>query len=292
MLMQVALTSEANSVGFSELATVSAALQKQVLRDFSPIWDVQATVDPFADLDDVPLGYWPVIIVPEVAQGAGVHLDRNGQPYALVEAGSSWSLTASHEVLEMLADPFGNRLIAGYSPRVDQGRVEFLVEVCDPSEDDDYAYTSNGVLVSDFYTPNYFDPEPATGVRYSFTDSIKSPRSVLPGGYLSWHDPVSDQWFQLVHFGAEPEFRDLGQITGQGSLRALIDSATPEIRRLCRLDMKRHSMVACKRARTANIASEVPRAALLRAQISAVTNGPPKPRTNNWKKKSVRGKTK
>ena len=37
-----------------------------------------------------------------------------------------WSLTASHECLEMLADPFGNRLIAGDSPKPDQGRVQIL----------------------------------------------------------------------------------------------------------------------------------------------------------------------
>jgi len=67
-----------------------------------------------------------VIIVADVKGAAGVHLDRNGQPFALVEYGQGWwSLTASHETLEMLADPWGNRLIAGNSPKPDQGRVEF-----------------------------------------------------------------------------------------------------------------------------------------------------------------------
>ena len=36
----------------------------------------------------------------------GIHLDDNGQPYALVRRTPSWTLAASHEVLEMLADPF------------------------------------------------------------------------------------------------------------------------------------------------------------------------------------------
>ena len=31
----------------------------------------------------------------------------------------------------MLVDPFGNRLVAGASPKLDQGRVSFLVEVSD-----------------------------------------------------------------------------------------------------------------------------------------------------------------
>ena len=46
----------------------------------------------------------------------------------------------------------------------------------------------NGVLVSDFYTPHYFDPMKAPGVRYSFTGKITGPRVVLRGGYLSWKE--------------------------------------------------------------------------------------------------------
>jgi hypothetical protein len=45
----------------------------------------------------------------------------------------------------MLVDPSGNRLVAGDSPKTDQGRVSFLVEVCDPSEAADFAYSANGV---------------------------------------------------------------------------------------------------------------------------------------------------
>ena len=57
----------------------------------------------------------------------------------------------------MLVDPFGDKLKAGDSPKADQGRVLFLVEVSDPSEAKEFAYTVNGVLVSDFYTPSFFD---------------------------------------------------------------------------------------------------------------------------------------
>src|SRR5262249_52021088 len=136
--------------------------------------------------------------------------------------------TASHEALEMLADPFGNRLVAGDSPKADQGRVEFLVEVCDPSEAAQFGYTVNGLTLSDFYTPSYFDPVATPGVRYSYTGAIKEPRSVLRGGYLSWHDLVSDEWWQERFFdGAEPEFVNLGKLTQKGqSLRAQIDRLT------------------------------------------------------------------
>src|SRR5207302_11305671 len=102
----VALTMDGVPLSASALTKVAAALAKQVLRDFSPIWGVTATVDPFTQLDDVPVDYWPVIVTKNVQGAAGYHEDQNGQPFALVELDSDWSLTASHECLEMLADPF------------------------------------------------------------------------------------------------------------------------------------------------------------------------------------------
>jgi len=229
LLAQVALVSEVSELAFRTVARFAAALQKQVSRDFTPAWGMKSTVDAFASLEEVPVGYWPIIVVKDVQGAEGFHTDEKGQPYALVRYSPSWSLTASHECLEMLGDSFGNRLIAGQSPHPDQGRVEFLVEVCDPSESARYAYTVNGVLVSDFYTPRYFDPIPAAGVQYSFTGAITKPREVLPGGYLSWHEPVTNHWWQLIYFKQEPEFVDLGvidQAMGK-SIREIIDQRTP-----------------------------------------------------------------
>ena len=74
--------------------------------------------------------------------------------------------------------------------------MEFLVEVCDPSEAAEFGYTVNDILVSDFYTPRFFDPALDTQARYSFTGAITKPRQILRGGYVSWHDPVSNHWWQ------------------------------------------------------------------------------------------------
>lgn len=226
-VQEVALVSETRRVKARELMTVTAAIQKQAARDFAPIWQVPATIDCFDRLEDVPIGYWPVIIRDDIgfAGAAGVHLDDRGQPFALVQHDPQWSLTASHEVLEMLADPFGSRLIAGDSIMKGQGRVEYLVEVCDPSEAAEFGYTANGVLVSDFYTPAYFDPLPSPSVRYSFTGAIANPREVPRGGYLSWHNPQDDHWYQARFFGAKLEFVDLGTFSGAdaNSLREWVD---------------------------------------------------------------------
>ena len=233
IIQQLALVSESKLVGLGDVMRVAAALQKQASRDLAPIWNISATVDAFEKLEDVPIGYWPMIVKDNIgfSGAAGIHLDKDRQPFALITSASdldSWSLTASHESLEMLVDPFGDRLIAGDSPKDGQGRVSFLVEVSDPSEAAEFAYTCNGILVSDFYTPRFFDPIVSPGVRYSFTGAITEPRQVLSGGYLSWVDSTTGHWWQEIWFGgAESQFRDIGPLDATaGSLRSQIDRIT------------------------------------------------------------------
>ena len=264
--VHLALVSKAQAIGLGELLVVSAAIQKQLTRDFGPIWNVEATIDEFLSLEDLPVDYWPIFVVDTFERG-GQHRDRNNQPYALVAAAANWSVVASHEALEMLADPSGNRLVAGASPMPGQGRVSFLVEVCDPCQLEENAYTVNGVFVSDFYTPNYFDPMASTGVRYSFSGAVTAPRQVLPGGYLSWLEPSSGDWFQENRFAAHPEFKNFGPIKPlSGSIRAAVNQLTPrENLALHPADLEyssRHSAARAS-ARTASIA----RAAMLEACI-------------------------
>jgi len=228
MVVYVALVSRAQGISQTALSRVASAIQKQVLRDFGPIWGIQATVDSFPRLEDVPLGAWPIVVLENISGGAlGYHVDSHGQPYALVKHTAGWEQTVSHEALEMLADPFGNRVVAAQSVKPGQGRVRYLLEVCDPSEDATYGYTVNGMLVSDFYTPHFFDPVKNIGVRYSFTGAISSPRTILRGGYLSWLDPVSRHMWQQVWFGATKQFRDLGPVDAKArALRAQVDRLT------------------------------------------------------------------
>jgi hypothetical protein len=228
MLCHVALVSKAKGVSQTAVSHVAAAVQKQVLRDFGPIWNVQASVDSFPKVENVPLGAWTVMVLDDIHDSAlGYHVDTHGQPYALVKHTDGWEQTVSHEILEMLADPFGNRVVAAQSVKPSQGRVRYLVEVCDPSEDASYGYTVNGLLLSDFYTPHFFDPVRNKGVRYSFTGAITAPLTILRGGYLTWLDPVSKHMWQQVWFGSRRSYRDLGPTdTSTGSLRAHVDRAT------------------------------------------------------------------
>ncbi|MGY4661159.1 hypothetical protein ACVWZ9_001953 [Pseudomonas chlororaphis] len=208
LIKQIALVSQTPAVSLDEVLKISAALQKQVSRDFQSIWDIRATVDAFSRVEDVPDGYWHIIIRDDIGYpgAGGIHLDRNGQPYALVDSSAGTPIVCSHELLEMLVDPFGNRMISSNSIKPDQGRVRYLVEVCDPSEHEDFGYDVNGIRLSDFYTPNFFSPVASSGTRYSFTGAIEAPRQVLKGGYISWMDPETDLWWQGKNRGTEVEF--------------------------------------------------------------------------------------
>jgi hypothetical protein len=202
------------------------------------VWQINATVDAFEALEAVPVDYWPVIIRDDIQEPgtAGYHTDDHGQPFSLVQADPGWELTASHEALEMLADPFGSRTLAGTpppgspAPIASFSRVVYLVEVCDPCETDNYAYEVNGVHLSDFITPHYYDPNGATGVQYSFRGNIKEPHTVLEGGYVSFGNPVDNHWYQIIVQNGRSQVRDLGIIrTTQGkSLRELVDRIVRE----------------------------------------------------------------
>jgi len=269
----LALVADTKKITPSQLTKVAAALQKQATRDFGPLWDIQANVSGFARLQDVPTDYWPVIVRDDIKTpgAAGVHEDKNRQPFALVQFSDAWSLTASHETLEMLADPFGNRLVAGKSPKRAQGRVNFLVEVCDPSEDQQFAYTVNGVTVSDFYTPHFFDPVSESNVRYSYTGAVKGPRTILQGGYLSWGVPETNEWFQMIWFDtAKPVFRSLGVLSGTGSLRATIDRLTPTPLKTTKLPTESPLRAAARDAFQEVGDSSVGRAKFLRKQIEEI----------------------
>jgi hypothetical protein len=221
----IALVSESRKVRIADLMAVAAALQKQVTRDFGPIWGVQANIAAFESRKDVPVDYWSIVIRDDIdrPEAAGYHEDDLGQPGALVRLTDDWSVTASHELLEMLADPWGRHLVAGPSPNRSDERVKFLVEVCDPCSDS--SYNVNSIGVSDFYTPRFFDPIVAPNVRYSYTGAIKAPRQVLKGGYLTWYAPASRTWWHRTWFkgakASDAEIPTPAIVTG--NIRAAID---------------------------------------------------------------------
>src|SRR5205807_10198179 len=126
-----------------------------------------------------------------------------------------WTATASHVLLGLLADPFGNRMIAASSPdRAKGGQVNLLVEVADPVQGQENDYEIDGVRVSDFVTPAFFSNGNEKGAQYDIKGHLKEPLKVGRDGFLSWVDDKGE-WYQATWFGSgtkQPEIRTLGKL--------------------------------------------------------------------------------
>jgi hypothetical protein len=251
----------------AELTPVASALTLQLQRDVMPIWGVNASVTALPDARHIPAGVWPLFIVDKLPPDeGGFHLTKNNQPYAKIVKGNTWTLDASHETIEMVIDPQGSRLHAANAIAVGHGgftdapgKFEYLVEACDPCEDQAFAYLVDDVLVSDFITPHFYDPVHASGVRYSFSGAITRPRQVLENGYLSWLNPAEGEVQQARFFDNTPQIVDLGP--ANGALRQFSDSKTRTVDRLVQTPPG-HPKVRAREARAAALAA----AAELRAR--------------------------
>jgi hypothetical protein len=237
-VIQVGLVDKTGALDPALVQAAAASLNIQVMRDLPQWWPITATVQYLPNPKKIPVGVWPVFLVAKLPPGeGGVHLDKNNQPYSLVIGtpdSNDWTIDASHETLEMLVDPSGNRLqasraikIVGNDVQDAPGEFEYLVEACDPCEANQYAYSIQGIAVSDFITPHFYDPVATAGTRYSFGGHITRPRQILPGGYISFVDPQKDEIEQILFLGAKPVLRDLGP-AGGNSLRAFVDGKTYE----------------------------------------------------------------
>jgi len=236
------------------MQAVAAALTIQVTRDLPQFWNVQATVTYEPNASKIPPGVWPVFLVKSLPPGeGGFHLDQHNQPYAKVIASPTsdeWTIDASHETLEMLVDPNGNRLQPSTSIQIENGKIvdgtgqfAYLVEACDPCEADNFAYPIQGVAVSDFLTPHFYEPVVTPGTRYSFTGAIKAPRQILPGGYISWVNQQSNEMQQLLWVDPTkaPQIVNLGPASG-ASLREWVDNYMAESAGKTTVRADRHSL--------------------------------------------------
>jgi hypothetical protein len=239
--VHIALVDESNAITADDLTACAGALNEQIQADFAPIWKVAATVGAYPV---APAGTWAVIVKEQLDQpGAlGYHTDSNNQPVSYIELTQDWTVTASHETMEMLADPWGNRMHSAILPwameidyvafglSTQHSRVHYLLEVADPCEA--VKYSVGGVDMSDFLLPYWYRTElVGCNEHYSHAGGCIHPRQVADGGYVSFCNDAGE-WFQVFNDAGAMSIQDLGKFSRAefGSLREFADHHAREFR--------------------------------------------------------------
>lgn len=208
-MIYIDVINESTEASDKTIKWLLAALQKQIVRDFEPIWGYTATLI-FIPKGVKPSPYhWQLIFLDNADQAGalGYHdLTQAGLPLGKVfirtaeENQSAWSETASHEVLEMLGDPYANSATIVLSTNTTG--IAYAYEVCDACEGEDYGYVINDFKVSNFVTPSWFNPDAAliqTTQKYDFMGHITKPLQLLPGGYIGIYKiPNTNGWEQSI----------------------------------------------------------------------------------------------
>lgn len=192
--INVAVINECSVLTDAQIKPVVDALQVQVTRDFAPVYGIDAQLTFVPKGQTPPSGSWWLVIGDDSdAVGAlGYHdLTNEGLPIGKVFAktdlkyGANWTITTSHELLEMLADPWINLTVFNQTTNT-AGKL-FSWEVCDTCEADQYGYQINGITVSDFAYPGWWGIPGYTG-KLDHMGHVKNVLEILPGGYIGEFD--------------------------------------------------------------------------------------------------------
>lgn len=136
---------------------------------------------------------WPVYLLDDSdqANALGYHdVLPDGRPIGkafigdALRAGLEPTVTISHEVLEIGGDPY---CVGAFDIGRDPQNRQWLVasELCDMVEADEDGYDVEGIRVSNFATPNWFDPNGDPSREMDWCGLLTKPLTLRPGGYAS-----------------------------------------------------------------------------------------------------------
>lgn len=225
----VSVINASTAVSDDQCRALTTALQTQVTRDFAPAWGIGAALTFVPKGQPPPAGTWWLSILDNTdrARVLGHHeLTPDGLPAGKsfaetdIRYGVEWTVTASHELLEMLVNPDCNMTVLVHQQ---QGAAKlYHYEVCDPCEDDAHAYPIGDVKVCNFVYPAYFHPFRRDGnTKFDQQGKLPAPiPSILAGGYLSVFD-MNDAtgWQEVSAALAEPGKLPRVEIDGRVSSR-------------------------------------------------------------------------
>jgi hypothetical protein len=166
-------------VDFGKLVS---ALQKYLDDYFVPIWGTPAKITKASAPQP---GTWTMVFLDDADQAGalGYHeLDLNGLPLSKIfvkttlEAGDKVSVTAAHELAEMMIDPAIN--LWSEAPK----GVLYAYEMCDAVEEEEFLI--DGIAMSDFVYPAYFESFRApNSAQFDYLKKVSQPFQILKGGY-------------------------------------------------------------------------------------------------------------
>lgn len=230
-----------------EIQKAVRAINRQISEDFAPDWGfggqvrlegMSAKTTRKQSTGDMR-GDAVIYLMDELSvEGAlAFHDSTNpGIPYSCVftdlslRLGEDWTVTLSHEVLEMLADPQTNKLVEGPHPEDINKRSPRTVfhwfEVCDAVQCE--TYEIDGVAVCNFVLPQYFTAGDLVGNRCDFLGRIHQGQALSSfgtslGGYVGFYDPQAAKhvtWFPNIDAKAAKRAEIKAKSnSGRGNLR-------------------------------------------------------------------------
>jgi hypothetical protein len=315
--MDISIINHSNGqITDEQLQRTIRAINRQIHEDFEPSWGMGGTLRlegrsvakpetaVLADMrGDAVIYLWDQADVPNAL---GYHFQNNsGVPFGFVfteiseSIGEPWSVTLSHEALELLADPETNLLVIGPHP-TELRDVFHWFEMCDAVQGEKYEI--DGVVLSNFVLPLYFTGTRETdelGARNDFLGRSHNARTLTsfginPGGYIGFFDP---------ELGDHDTFSLKGD--SEAHRRLEIKSRAKEARRSVRYrrfaereELRRVAATAggkpyeaAPRPAMASLREQVPMLALaekgLEFRLPPVRSGP-KPGTGGSKRKAVK----
>jgi hypothetical protein len=160
-----------------------AAMQVFVDRHVAPVWGTPAKL---VKSKGFVKGAWAMVFLDDADQPGALayhDLTPDGLPQSKVfvkttlENNDLVSVSASHELVEMLVDPAINLMSTGPDPK-----VIYAYESADPVEA--LSFPVNGIAMSDFVYPAYFEAFHKPGsVQFDRLKKVNKPFQILPGGY-------------------------------------------------------------------------------------------------------------
>lgn len=207
--MIITVVNRSKTIADEKVLNVVRAINRQIKEDFEPYWSLGATLR----LEGAVGGQPDKLKLPEmrgdailylsdktdVADALGYHeANCRGIPYGFVftdlckKLNENWTVTLSHEALELIGDAQGNLLVQGPHPSNPNKEVFHWFEMCDAVQSQ--FYLIDGVEVSNFVLPLYFTIEEQEGGRNDFLGQLTKGKGLCSFGvskdsYIGYYDP-------------------------------------------------------------------------------------------------------